>query len=35
MRGWKGPKEARDVIRTARDAYLKKHPAEPKAESAG
>ncbi len=27
MRGWKGPREARDLIRRSRDRYLKAHPA--------
>ena len=26
MRGWKGPKEARDLIRVCRDRYLEAHP---------
>jgi inorganic pyrophosphatase len=27
LRGWKGPREARDLIRTCRAQYLEKHPA--------
>ncbi len=26
MRGWRGPREARDLIRNARDRYLEAHP---------
>jgi inorganic pyrophosphatase len=26
MRGWRGPREARDLIRLSRERYLEKHP---------
>jgi len=28
MRGWRGPREARETIRVARERYLQAHPAE-------
>jgi hypothetical protein len=26
MKGWKGPREARDIIRRSRERYLEAHP---------
>ncbi len=34
MRGWKGPREAREVIRASRERYLEKHSAQAKAPDA-
>jgi inorganic pyrophosphatase len=34
MRGWRGPREARELIRLCRDRYLKLHPAASAGETA-